>query len=200
MSAPSAVVAPPQATGGRRRPHRHLVQVVLAVVVVAGGLLVEHVESQTVSVRPFVSVGQPGDVVPVGPGAVIVHGARSADGLDDGWGELLTTSGTWVAVDLSVVGRDGEADLAEVFLEDAQGRQFAASDRVSLNSLGVAQPGSPVRGELLFEVPRDAVGEMTLVAQELLSQTLSGIARVPVQVQPVQGPLVRADTRLGDPL
>ena len=181
------------------RSGRHLVQVVLAVVVLSGGLLVEHVEGQSLAVRPFVSTGVVGEPVAAGAGTVVVHRARAATELADGLGGLLTTSGVWVAVDLSLTGRDGPATLGALHLQDATGRQFAASRRVSLNGLGRAQPGSPIRGEVLFEVPRDAVEQVTLIASELLGPLLSGTARVPVPVELVQGPLVRAATTLGDP-
>ncbi|MPV36038.1 DUF4352 domain-containing protein [Georgenia subflava] len=171
---------------------------VLAAVVLAGGLFVNHAERAWSSTRPFESTGPAGEPVPVWPGTVTVHGARAAATLDDGYGGTLTTTGAWVAVDLSVTGGDQPLRTAAFWLEDGSGRTFDATRRVAGNYPGVAQPGSPVRTEVVFEVPRDALGEVDVHVSTLAVPQLSAVAGVPVVVDGVDpGPLSTRGPELG---
>jgi len=171
--------------------------VALAALVVAGGLLANHAERAWPATRPFVTHGEAGEAVPLEPGTVTVHGARAARTLDDGYGGEVTTAGVWVAVDLSVSGGDRPLRVGSFALVDEDGRTFDATRRVSLNDTGLAQPGSPVRTEILFEVPEDAVGAVALRASELTVPMLSAVAEVPVAVGTVEEtPLVPRATTL----
>ena len=106
-----------------------------------------------------------------------------------------------VAVDISVSGDDRPMDAASFWLEDGQGRTFDATERVIANQPGTAQPGSPIRTEILFEVPRDALGPMTFsAATTWLVHDLSAVADVPVQVgEPAPGVMTPSPVELTGP-
>lgn len=172
----------------------------LTALVVAGGLLANHAERAWPVTRPFVSRGEVGDAVPLASGALAVHGARAARTLDDGYGGELSTAGVWVAVDVSVSGRDRPLRVGAFSLVDDDGRAFAATRRLSPNHPGLAQPGSPVRAEIVFELPEDALGGLTLRASELAVPQLSAVAEVPVRVATVDSaPLVPSGVTLEEP-
>ncbi|WP_098483458.1 hypothetical protein [Georgenia soli] len=172
----------------------------LTAVVVAGGLLANHAERAWPATRPFVTQGAPGDTVPLEPGTVTVHGARAARTLDDGYGGELTTAGVWVAVDLSVSGTEKPLRVGRFSLVDDDGRAFDATRRLSPNHPGAAQPGSPIRTEIVFEIPEDALGGLALRASELSVPQLSAVAEVPVPVGPVDDtPLAPRAATLEEP-
>ena len=172
----------------------------LTALVVAGGLLANHAERAWPATRPFVTQGRVGAAVPLAPGTVTVHGARAARTLDDGYGGELTTAGVWVAVDLSVSGTGRPLRVGGFSLVDDGGRAFDATRRLSPNHPGAAQPGSPVRAEIVFEVPEDALGGLALRASELSVPQLSAVAEVPVPVGPVgSAPLLPRGATLEEP-
>ncbi len=178
-----------------------LVHVGLAVVVLAGGLLVNHVERHALIFRPFVTTGEVGELVPVWPGVVTVHGARAAETVETPFDGPAGTDGVWVAVDLSIAGGDQPGPFAEVHLVDAAGREFAVARRASTDNLGSPQPASPIRGELVYEVPEDALGRLTVVVRGRSDARLGGEARIPVVVDEVSSELlVPAPRELQEPL
>ncbi|WP_345042572.1 hypothetical protein [Georgenia daeguensis] len=154
----------------------------LAVLVVAGGLLVNHADRAWPATRPFVTAGEQGRPAALWPGSVTVHSARAARGLADGYGGSLTTGGVWVAVDLSVTGGDRPLDVGAFQLVDGEGRSYDATRRLSPNAPGTAQPSSPVRAEVIFEVPESTLGALTLRASTLAVPQLSAVAEVPVRL------------------
>ncbi|MBX9244204.1 hypothetical protein ICW40_05210 [Actinotalea ferrariae] len=165
---------------------RHLIHVALAVLVLAGGLVINHAERHETTTRPFVVTGRVGDRVPVWPGGVVVHGARAGKVADDGYGGEVRTQGVWVAVDVSFAGGDQPGPLAELRLVDAEGRTYDATDRLDHGFLGEPQPASPVRAEVVFEVPEDALGRLTVVADPLYQGKLGQRAHVDVVVDEVE--------------
>lgn len=181
---------------------RRLVHVLLAALVVAGGVAVDQSDHYQNVTRSFVTSGDAGEEVPVWPGVLVVHGARSATVLDDDWDGELTTRGAWVAVDLSLAGGDQPLLAPRFWLEDASGREFAASNRLSsASAITKAQPGSPVRGEVVFEVPRDALGPVTLIARQRSEGQLGAVARIRLDAPEPEGdaPLVPASATLTRP-
>jgi hypothetical protein len=159
----------------------------LTALVLAGGLLVNHADRAWPIIRPFVTAGERGRPADLWPGSVTVHGARAARLLGDGYGGTLSTGGVWVAVDLSVAGGDRPLDVGAFALVDAEGRSYDATRRITPNRPGIAQPASPVRTEVVFEVPEHALGALTLRASTLAVPRLSAVAEVPVPVEGAVG-------------
>src|SRR5699024_6125781 len=71
------------------------------------------------------------------------------------------TSGVWVVVDLSYAAHTRSTYLSALMLVDDQGRQWESSQRAPV-TLPPAEPDLWQRGEVAFEVPADALGEMLL--------------------------------------
>lgn len=185
----------------RERRRERLVHVALAAAVVAGGLVVNHVERTGGSARSFVHVGEPGERLPLWPGSVVVHGARAASELETEYQGRPPTDGVWVAVDLSVAGGDQPGPIPDVRLVDAQGRSFDTTDRAGLLALPEPQPASPVRGEVVFEVPADALGEVVVVVATRFENSFGAEAHVGLVVEEVDRmPLVVAEPELLEPL
>lgn len=179
---------------------RRVTVAALAALVVTGGLLANHADRAWPATRPFVTQGEQGEPAPLEPGTVTVHGARAARTLDDGSGGELTTAGVWVAVDVSVAGGDQPLRAGSFALVDDDGRAFDATRRLGLNHPGLAQPGSPVRSEIVFEVPEDALGTLVLRASVLTVPQLSAVTEVPVAVDTAEEtPMVPRGTTLEPP-
>ncbi|WP_116948700.1 hypothetical protein [Jiangella endophytica] len=137
--------------------------VAMTVVVVAAGAVAARADTWWPQARPIVTGAAVGEAVVVEPVRVTVHGVRAAtvlaDGLDD-----LDTGGVWIAVDLTAAALDEPAAISGMALRDRRGREYASSNRVT-NAMvgGPFDPLVPERGEVVFELPSDALGRLTLV-------------------------------------
>jgi len=122
---------------------------------------------------------------------VHVHGAASSPYLDDG--ELVTSPGLFVVVDVSYATEDAWRTPEEIVLVDADGREFTQpSGFGSAGSPWLAGPDIWFRGGLLFEVPADAVADLTLEVrpERPNAQLPATVVRVPLTVTTESSPLV----------
>lgn len=135
---------------------------------------------------PFVAGAAVGERVEVPPVAVIVHGARAGMVLADDLGdEQLTTDGVWIAVDVTVDALDEPSPVGEFELRDEQGRSYRQSNRMSNDMAGQAfEPGIAERGDVVFEVPWDALGALVLVVSPDSPGRVAprGTAEIPLNV------------------
>lgn len=135
----------------------------MALIVVAAGAVASRAETWWPPTSPFVRAAAVGEPVTVEPVRVTVHGARAATVLADGLGEL-TSDGSWVAVDITAAALAEPAPIMGMALRDREGREYEQTDRATNAMVGAAfDPLVPERGEVVFEVPADALGELTLV-------------------------------------
>lgn len=128
--------------------------------------------------------------VEVGNFLVHVHGASSSSDLEDG--EVLTSAGTFVVVDLSYATTDAWVAPDEVVLIDGEGREFGEpSGFGSDGRVWEAGPDIWLRGTLLFEVPTDAAEDLTLEFRPQIGDRRlpSTVLRVPLTVTTSAGPL-----------
>ena len=177
-----------------------LTQVVLLVLVLAGGWLVLELEEQRGYERPYVTRGAAGEEVQLAEGSVRVEGIRVAELLDAGFAGELVTDGVWVAVEVWATGDGAPLAVSSFRLLDASGRTFDASTRVLPNAPGIAQPGSPVGADIVFEVPRDALGDLTLLVSTQSDERLAPVAHADLQVEKVSTEvLVPLPATLGPP-
>ncbi|MGC0272063.1 hypothetical protein ACO0LV_03580 [Pseudactinotalea sp. Z1739] len=140
---------------------RVLLTALLAIAVVAAGMGVNEWQegrAATAQIPTTVEFGEDSRVHPV---TVHLHGARPVGALAGSGGETLDTAGLWVVLDLSYATDERETFVSSMLLVDDQGRQFEVSGRTP-TGLWLAEPGLWQRGEIAFEVPTDALGEMTL--------------------------------------
>ncbi|TDD65003.1 hypothetical protein E1262_26505 [Jiangella aurantiaca] len=137
--------------------------VTMTVVVIAAGAVVSRADTWWPEAGPFVTEAEVGEPVHVEPVRVTVHGARAATVLADGLNDL-DSEGVWIAVDVTAAALDQPAGISGMMLRDRRGREYASSNRVTNPMIGSTfDPRVPERGEVVFEVPSDALGRFTLV-------------------------------------
>lgn len=136
---------------------------VLTVVVVAAGVGVNQANERLPPYGETSVAMELGRDAVVPPFQILVHGARGAEHVQDITGEPLTSSGVWVLVELSYATLDRSGTPQEFELRDSSGRRFRSSERVAGANPWEAGADIWLRGEIVFEVPRDALGELTLV-------------------------------------
>lgn len=135
--------------------------------------------------------GKEGQDSTVGNFQVRVHGATSSATLDDR--DVLVSPGAFVVVDTAYATTDAWDTPEQVVLIDGDDREF--TEPTGFGSDGrawVAGPDIWFRGTLLFEVPADAVGDLTLEfrPQTPTAQLPSSVLRVPLTVTPSAKPVV----------
>ncbi|MGC0249853.1 hypothetical protein [Pseudactinotalea sp. Z1748] len=140
---------------------RALLTALLALAVVAAGMVVNAWEEGRVSTAQIPTTVEFGQDSRVHPVTVHLHEARPVAALTGSGGETLATSGLWVVLDLSYATDEREVFVSSMVLVDDQGRQFEVSGRAP-TGLWLAEPDLWQRGEVAFEVPADALGEMAL--------------------------------------
>ena len=126
----------------------------------------------------------------VGNFQVHVHGARASARLQDD--TVVTSPGTFVVVDLAYATTDAWDAAEEVVLTDARWREF--SEPTWFGSDGRVWEAGPdiwIRGTLLFELPTDAVGELTLQFRpEIVDARLPAqLLQIPLSVDTVSEPV-----------
>lgn len=149
------------------RPRRTSRTATAAVVLItiAAGAISSNATDWWPPTGPFVTGSAVGERVDVSPVSVVVHGARAGTVLtdfsaDDG----LTTDGVWVAVDLTAEALTEPSRVSEFALRDARGRSYRQTNRIANDMSGRAfEPGISERGEVVFELPWDALGALVLV-------------------------------------
>ncbi|PZF84605.1 hypothetical protein [Jiangella anatolica] len=164
----------------------------MVAVVVAAGVVGDRADAWWPRTRPFVGEAATRDSVVVEPVRVTVHGARAATVLTDGLADK-DTDGVWVAVDVTAAALDEPAAISGMALRDRRGREYASSNRAGNPMIGNPfDPRVPERGEVVFELPSDALGPLTLV----ISPDAAGRA---VPRAEAEVPL-RVDEAAGEPL
>lgn len=145
-----------------RRPAR-LIVAALAITVVGTGAVAAQAESWWPQARPFSDSGSAGQRIDVGPVRVKVHDARASTMLSDGLSEI-DTDGAWVAVDITTTAVDEPTGIEEMVLRDDRGREFRQASRVENPMIETSfDPAVPTRGEVIFEVPRNAMGDLEII-------------------------------------
>lgn len=127
----------------------------------------------------------------VGTFQVHVHGAATSARLEDR--ELVTSPGAFVVVDLSYATTDAWGAPEEVVLIDGAGREFTEPTGFSSDGrVWEAGPDIWARGTLLFEVPVDAVDDLTLEFRPERSDPRlpASVLQVRLTVTEVSEPLV----------
>ncbi|TDE91630.1 hypothetical protein EXU48_15930 [Occultella glacieicola] len=145
-------------TGGR--VPRWVVTVVMLAVLVGAGLGVNALAVQAPPNGPAgvrMSLGVDAVVHPL---QLNVSGARAYETVLSEDDVPLETVGVWVLVDLSYATTDRPRGPGDFILVDERGRRYAITSRDF--DTWQASPDLWVRGTLVFEVPLDALGDLTL--------------------------------------
>ena len=135
--------------------------------------------------------GREGEDVTVGEFRLHVHGATASPQVGDP-DETVTSSGSFVVVDLSYATTDEWAGPEEVVLVDATGHEYSDPSNLGLGgSPWKAGPDIWFRGQLLFEVPTEALGSLTLELRPETGRAIlpSTVGRIPLTVATTTEPL-----------
>lgn len=141
--------------------------VLLVAVVAAGGAIADsRIDTANERFREFVTTGAVGEPVAARGFEVTVREVRTAAVVSDGiLGGPRDTGGVWVLVRVRAVAVREPVSIGYAAVRDSGGRTWLASQRVD-QPLGGAfyrlEPGIPVEGDFVFEVPADAATDLTL--------------------------------------
>lgn len=126
--------------------------------VVAGSELKKLVPDYDDGSRPYVHTGRIGDAVDGLTFSVVVESVRGAAIVTARFGDEYRTDGVFVAVRAKVTAYSEVVVLRQVSVVDRSGRRFDSAKRFTqyMGELDRYQPGIPVVGEIVFEIPRDA--------------------------------------------
>jgi hypothetical protein len=130
--------------------------------------------------RPFVQAGQAGETVSARVFDAKVVSVRGAGKVRLS-GAAIDTGGVWILVRTQITATDEETTVGYAALRDARDRVYLASTRIEQEMTGGRsfQPGIPVEGEFVFEVPRDAATNLTLLlARQSLDHRMDAMAEI----------------------
>jgi hypothetical protein len=114
--------------------------------------------------RPYLRSGATGQTVDLRTFDLQVLGARYASVLRDS-GVIHETTGVWVIVKVRITAHTEPISVGYAALHDRNDRTYFATDRVRQSLVGGVreyQPGVPVEGEVVFEVPKEVLSGMTV--------------------------------------
>ena len=193
-------------TGTRARRLRTIALVVFALI---AGTAVNRLTPEPVrSQQPFLLSGSVGSPVAARTFTLTALDSRTGPELaGDEFGSgppVLDTAGVWVMVKVRVESLREPTRIAYAALVDEQGRTFRSTFRTTQNLVDrTLQPQLPVEGEIVFEVPADALGRMRLRASPGgLDRRLDAMTDIALDVTPPPDglfPLVPEQTRLVTP-
>lgn len=114
--------------------------------------------------RPYVRTGTVGQQVSARVFDATLLAVRGA-GKVRAAGKVHDTGGVWIIVRVRVTATEEPTTVGYAALRDRRDRVYTATQRVSQEMHGgrTLQPAIPVDGELLFELPRDAATDLTLL-------------------------------------
>lgn len=169
---------------GRRAGVGGLVVAALAV----GGVADRVVPTPEERQRPYVRTGAVGEPVSGRQMVATVVSVRGA-GTIVVRGRELTTGGIWILVRVKVAATIEPVGVAHAAVRDGQGRTYQPSGRLDqpLSGGRFLQPGIPVQGELVFEVPTAVASSLVIeLSTRPLDQRMDSMAEVRLPITPAQ--------------
>jgi hypothetical protein len=133
--------------------------------------------------RPFVRTGERAQTVDgrtFQGGVIAVRGARKITRS----GRTRDTGGVWIVVRARAVARERPTTIDHASVRDARGRTFLATTRLSQPLLGGyrLQPGIAVQGDIVFEVPAESAGGLTVRLADASDPRMDAAIEVPIAV------------------
>jgi hypothetical protein len=178
--------APPPAPRWPRLRARAGAGLLVIAALAAGGAFTARVPDTDARERPFVRagrLGEPVDARTFDATVVAVRGGTSVERT----GRTRTTGGVWVLARVRLSARQAPVSVDYATLRDGRGRMFLATTRLSqpLVSGGhPLQPGIVVEGEIVFEVPRDAVtSRLAIRLADASDPRVDAVAEVPLAIE-----------------
>jgi len=178
MTAPS----PPKTKAWLRLVTVPLSLLLILATIVVGQEIIRRAPDYDSGSRPYVHAGGIGDTVDGLTFSVVVASVSGASTVRAGFDEDYHTDGVFVAVRAKVTAHSEVVLLQHIAVVDRAGRVFEATPRFFQVFGGYYrfQPAVPVAGEIIFEVPRDAVAGLVLQvsADQILDRRNQTIAQV----------------------
>ena len=113
--------------------------------------------------RPYAVQGGVGDTRSTDKLDIRVAGVRGAGKIKDD-DRTHDTGGVWIIVKVRVATRTEAGLIPYAAARDRHGRIYELSSRIEQSLNGrMLQPGIPLTGELVFEVPKDAATDLTVL-------------------------------------
>ena len=156
----------------------------LIAAIAVGGLVKSATPDADTRERPFVRTGRLGETVDARTFEVRVLDVRGAKEIVRS-GRTRTTGGVWVLVKVQAVARGEPTTIGYAALRDGRGRLFHATERITqpLARSRTLQPGIPVEGEIVFEVPVEAATDLSIrLAWTSIDQRMEAMAEVPLDI------------------
>lgn len=127
-------------------------------VVAASNVVTSHIPGSEQRARPFVQTGRIGENVKAMTFQATVESVRGARAITAQFRQY-ESEGVFVIVKVKITARTASMRIQSEAVRDSRDRLFRATDRL-FQPMGegyyVFQPGVPVEGEIVFEVPKDA--------------------------------------------
>jgi hypothetical protein len=142
-------------------------------------------------VAPIETDGEPGELVrgrTVAARVDRVALARTVRLHRFGRAQTFDTTGVWLIVRATATSVEGPAMMADAVIETADGARYQQTERLSsardLLSSRTLQPDVPTEGDLLFELPRDALAgaELLLAERRFGLGMLDSRLRIPLRL------------------
>lgn len=140
------------------------VGLVLATLVIGAGLNWAGPSAARV-LRPFTTSGEQGEKLQLRTFTVTVQNSRAAATVQSG-DTAVQTQGAWVILRVRVTANTEPTPIGYAALRDHAGRTYLATSRLAqplLNGKRTFQPGISLEGEVVFEVPKDALDGLTAI-------------------------------------
>jgi hypothetical protein len=210
---------PPVSVPGRQAPRGRLarlgsrlgVGVLVLAALAIGGPLATLRPTSDARERTFVQQGGFGELAPARTFEATVVSVRGAAKISQR-GRVYDTAGVWMLVRVRLIATDEAITVNYAALRDERERSHHQSTRVTqplTSSSRTLQPGVPVEGEIVFEVPRDSATRLWLrLAEPILDRRMDAMAEVsllPVPQSTVDGwladpaPAIVTPARAGPP-
>jgi hypothetical protein len=146
-----------------------------------GGPLAALRPTSDVRERPFVQQGGFGELTSARTFEATVVSVRGAAKISQR-GRVYDTAGVWVLVRVRLIATAEAATVNYAVLRDERERSHRQTTRLEQPLTGSSrtlQPGIPVEGEIVFEVPRDTATRLWLrLAQPILDRRMDAMAEV----------------------
>ncbi|WP_213450899.1 DUF4352 domain-containing protein [Rhizomonospora bruguierae] len=190
---PPAAGGPDADDGGRRGRLRSRFGAGLLIVaaLAVGTLIRSGTPDVDTAERPFSRagvIGRPVDARTFDATVLAVRGAAKIhrDGGLTGRQEH-DTDGVWILLKVRLEAHDHTIQVGWAGLKDGKGRTFHSTERITQPLIGgrSLQPGIPLTGEVVFEVPKDAATNVTLqLTERPIDRRMAAMVEVPLPISP----------------
>jgi hypothetical protein len=193
----------------RRWLRRAGIAVAVMLTLIAGGTIMNSAPDQNAFLAPYYFTGRAGEPVHLGELDVTLLKVRGAAKVDPADVLPATTDGVWIIAEIRLEATTKTAHAAYAALAASDTRTFRASGRFRQSlidgTMGLV-PGIPVRGEVVFEVPKGVTGLTLRIGTNDINPDLQPYTDIPLPIRDAdlvtwaadQRPATIEDTKVGE--